>query len=223
MGQNLFWGVNSRYVNHDYTSAGHSRARGHTGVHGSLVSLPSTPAWTRAEVPNVIDRSRQDTRRALGFVAAHPGFSLRSRVKRLADWVTPLSFFDRHYRLNRYHGWMNEGGVRRTLVSLSLASTVLLLLAALPGLLWALAPPHRWLLGIVLLTLLVPVLVVSMSRYRVPAEPLMLVLAAGGLTARRRPPRWSALGIAVWAGWGLLLALWALNLGEVGAELARIF
>jgi 4-amino-4-deoxy-L-arabinose transferase-like glycosyltransferase len=223
VGHNLHWGVNARYVNFDYTTSGHSRAH-ESRLHRSLVSLLSSAQWPSADAPNVIDRSRIEVGRAREFVAAHPGFYLRSRVKRLADWVTPLSFFDRHYRLNRYRGGLNLGGVRHVLVGLSMAATMLALAGALPGLLWAISRPHhRLILAAILLTFLTSVLVVSMSRYRVPVEPLMLVLTAGFLTDRDRRPRWrSARSITVVAGWTLLVALWLLNLTEIGAELSRI-
>jgi Na+/melibiose symporter-like transporter len=111
--------------------------------------------------------------------------------------------------------------VRLTLVVLSLAATVLVVTAAWPGLLWTLSR-HRLVVGVVLATFLASALVVSMSRYRVPVEPLMLVLAAGFLAQPRCPPWRSIRGALLVGGWPLLVSLWALNLTEIGAELSRI-
>ncbi len=171
-----------------------------------------------------IDLNR-DFKRAMSFVIHHPGFYLRFRVKRLADWVTPLSFFDRHYRMNLYHGALNRPWIRRILVSLSVAATMVVLAGAFPGLLWTLAPSsRRVVIEAVILTFLSTVMVVSMSRYRVPVEPLMLVLTAGFVTdLSRRPPWRSARFIAVLTGWIVLALLWALNAGEVWAELSSLY
>jgi hypothetical protein len=224
LGQNLFWGVNARYINFDYTEPARDRINKY-GRRLWLIRLPSRFRWDQAADANLIDRSRGDVKRAMSFVIDHPGFYWRSRVKRLADWVTPLSFFDRHYRMNLYRGALNRPWIRRILVSLSVGATMMVLAGAVPGLLWTLAPPsRRVVIGAVILTFVSTVMVVSMSRYRVPVEPLMLVLTAGFVTdLSRRPPWRSARFTAVLTGWIVLALLWALNAEEVWVELSPLY
>jgi hypothetical protein len=226
LGQNALWGVNARYVNFDYGKPARARIRTYEQPwRRSLIQPPHGRQWRPARDANVIDRSRQNLARAMEFVSRHTGFYLRSRLKRLADWVTPLSFFDRHYRMNRYRGALNASLPRRVLVTLSVATTMVVLAGGLPGVLWTLAAPrHRLVLGVVVLAFLATVLVVSMSRYRVPVEPLLLVLTAGFLAdPSRRPPWRSARSAGVAAGWIVLGLAWALNAEEVLAELSRLY
>ena len=108
---------------------------------------------------------------------------------------------------------------------LAVLSTMLVLAATLPGLLWVLhKPTHRIPMSVVLLVFLAPVLIVGMSRIRVPAEPLMLILTAGFLVHlrdRRSPRTWET--VAVIVGWVTLAALWLINAPEVLMQLDAVY
>ena len=226
LGRNMLWGVNAKYVNFDYTRPGVAAMVASQGPFRRwLIEPPPGSGWRQSRAANLIDRSDEDVERGIGFARSHPGFYLRTRIKRLADWVTPLSFFDRHYRLGLYQGWLDKTPVRRSLITLSILSTLLIMVAALPSLFWVLGgPTQRLVLVSVLLTFLVPVLIIAISRYRVPAEPLALVLTAGLMVnaGDRRPlRRWE--WAAVITGWVVLFILWLINAKEVWIELARVW
>jgi 4-amino-4-deoxy-L-arabinose transferase-like glycosyltransferase len=226
LGRNMLWGVNAKYVNFDYTRPGMAAIVASQGSFRRwLIEPPPESGWRQSRAANLIDRSDEDVQMGVGFARSHPGFYLRTRLKRLADFVTPLSFFDRHYRLELYRGWLGKSGVRHILITLSVLSTMLVMAGALPGLFWVLSGrTQRLLLVSVLLTFSIPVLIIAISRYRVPAEPLMLVLTAGLVASagdRRRPRRWE--WTAVITGWVVLAILWLINAKEVWTELARIW
>jgi hypothetical protein len=226
LGRNMLWGVNAKYVNFDYTKPGMAEILAAQGpVRRWLIEPPQGLAWKQSRMANRLDQSKENVYRALEFVRLHPGFYLRSRIKRLADWATPMSFFDRHYRLGLYQDPLDLKWVRRTLITLSVLSTMLIMAGALPGLFWTLrAPEMRTIFLVVFLTCLPSVLMAAMSRYRVPVEPLMLVLtggflASGGEMSSAR--RWER--VIVVSGWVALTGLWLLNAKEVWIELSRVW
>lgn len=226
LGRNMLWGVHAKYVNFDYTHPGMAAILASQGPFRRwLIEPPPGSGWQQSQSANLIDRSDENVERGIGFARSHPGFYLRTRLKRLADLVTPLSFFDRHYRLGLYRGGLAKNGVRHILIMLSVLSTMLVLAIALPGLFRVLGDPTQQLLLVsVLLTFSIPVLIIAISRYRVPVEPLLLVLAAGAMTSagdRRHPQRWEA--AAVITGWVVLTILWLINAKEVWIELARVW
>ncbi|MGB6364604.1 MAG: glycosyltransferase family 39 protein, partial [Thermoanaerobaculia bacterium] len=130
LGKNMHWGVNAKYINFDYTGSGMERIEASEGPFRRwLLEPPPDSVWPQSRAANLIDRSNENVHRGLGFARAYPEFYLRTRVKRLADWVTPLSFFDRHYRRRLYQGRLDLIGVRRTLIGLSVLSTMLVMAA----------------------------------------------------------------------------------------------
>jgi 4-amino-4-deoxy-L-arabinose transferase-like glycosyltransferase len=166
LGRNMLWGVNANYLNFDYTKPGKAEIRATQGpVRRWLLEPPPDSAWKPTREANNLDESGENVKRALKFVRLHPGFYLRSRIKRLADWVTPMSFFDRHYRLGLYQDPLDLRWVRRTLIALSVLGTMLIMAGALPGLFWTLrAPEMRALFLVVFLTCLPSLFMVAMSR-----------------------------------------------------------
>ena len=233
LGENLHAGVNARYKNYDVQVLGR---RGHrAGRLGD--TLPEdlgrtcftrlerdgepVPNWERAdELANTPDRLRENVRRGLAFAAEHPGWLVRSRIKKLADLVAPTSFFVRHQALGRYDGSTLGGRARAPLVAWALVCPLLVLPLGWLGLTLALrAGPGRWLIASVLAYFTATGLLVAMSRFRVPMEPLLIVLAAGFL-AGRSPRSSSALARAAAAiGLAALAFLWWVDLPEVTALL----
>jgi hypothetical protein len=224
LGQNVYWGLNGSYLNFDYPPAQLSQLpKLNPRVYRWLLATPP-PGWERSTTPNVIDRSAEDVRRGLSFAAQHPSFTARTRLKKLADWATPLSFFVRHYALGRYHGILAAPAIRRPLLVAALLLPMVVLAGAIPGF-WGASRTSRA-GSIVAYTLIyfVPTtaLVNGLSRYRIAIEPLLIVLAAGFLSslarAIRLPPRAGA-GGGFWLltilGWLVLAFLWWLNAPEI--------
>jgi len=226
LGVNLFWGLNGSYWNFDYGWVDYDKVYpAEDPVYRLLISSPEGEGWKKSEAPNIIDRSKEDARRARNFALANPGFALRSRIKKVADWVTPSSFFVRHYALGYYEAPLAGGVLQPLLASAALALTVFVLLGAVPGFLLALKDRDgRTTAAITLLSFAATGLLVSMSRYRLPTEALMLVLTAGALSGAGRPwaaRRWSLLATA--GGWLFLAALWTINARELVWLLRKVF
>jgi hypothetical protein len=142
----------------------------------------------------------------------------------VADWIAPMSFFLRHYGLERYHGALSRPGVRRPLFVAALLLPILVLAGSIPGLLWALRDPAARALSIWILVYFVAAAapLQGMSRYRLAIEPLLIVLASGFAVGFGRPWwRRKAASTAVLAGWTVLAVLWWTDWREV-AEYVKI-
>ena len=223
LGENLYQGVNADYLNYDYAGNLPVDIVEEGGwVDRWFVRWPAdAEKWSRSEAPNTIDRDSENAASAKAFALRHTGFYLRSRVKKLADWWTPLNFFQRHLRLGVYsHSPIGERRARRVLVVASVALTMAVLAGGLGGAFLSLErKAHAWTLAALLLTFLAGIAVVSMSRYRLPAEPFLLVLAAGLFAgeraggARRR--------VLACGAWAVLAFCWTMNHAEVLEMLRR--
>ena len=225
LGQNLSMGINGRYRNIDYPDVvNYEELYNEGGRTYRWLIRSDAPEWQSSEAPNIIDRSSENVRRAWAFAADHPGFVLRSRIKRLADWATPTSFFVRHFVLEMYRDQgVNVPGVRRLLIVASISTTVLVLIGAIPGLFWALSDrTARIVICSTLIAFMATIPLVAMSRYRLPVEPLLIVLTAGFLAGENRGawrrPRAVALVVT---GWFLLGSLWLVNWVEIHAVLQK--
>ena len=223
-GQNAWLGVNSVYRNFDYSFLAQERYLDQHPVNRWLLKAPPQSFWKRSKAPNLIDRSSENFRQGREFAHKYPGYYLRTRVKKLADWATPYSFFIRHFRLNLYTSPLTGDGLRQVLILASLLASMVVLFGAIPGLLWCIQERVQTMAFLsCLIAVLAPVWVTSMSRYRTPVEPLLLVLAAGFLTGINRP--WPRKGLAtglVLCGWLLLAGLWLTNSQEILWELQEL-
>jgi hypothetical protein len=191
LGENAYIGLNTRYMNFDYVALDRSRTlRGLTPIEDlalvALVAPPQrdgrpVPGWKRAEeLPHTVDRQSVQLDRALTFAREHPGWALRTRIKHVADLVTPLSFTTRHAALGLYgDGWLGRAPFRHVLVIVSLGTSVLVLLGAAVGLARGLRSAAGFAVFVPVLGYVgASALLLSMSRVRLPAEPLLIVLAA---------------------------------------------
>lgn len=221
LGENCYQGLNAEYRNFDLIPLEKERAlRGLPPLTASLrpwfVAPPATPEWSRAEeVTNTIDRLDENTRRGLALARAEPGWLVRSRIKKLADLVVPSSFFTRHLALGGYAGSpISAPPTRRALGVWAVLCPVLALLLGSAG--WFLALRDRaglWLFGTVGAYFTATALLVSMSRFRLPLEPLLIVLAAGLVAGGAlRRGRLAVAGVA--ATWTALAFLWWVSLPE---------
>jgi len=216
LGQNVYFGMNGFYANFDYPPAMNRKL----GRRPNWFSRPADEIWARSPALNIIDRSAENAARGLQFARERPMYMLRTRVKKLADWATPLSFFIRHCAMDIYGGALSKGGLRRLLIIAALIMPMLVMGGAIPGFFWALqVPGARTLVGWSLLYFVpVTALINGMSRYRIVIEPLLIVLAAGFVVRLARVLRGRekvAFPIAACGGaWLVLVLLWLINVEE---------
>lgn len=227
IGENAFLGINAGYQNFDFTPLNPVRGRTdrtplHVLARDWSVRGPAggqERGWERAEeLQNLPDRQAENLRRGLDFARQHPGWFLRSRLRKLADLLTPLSIHLRDQALE-----VDTGRARRPLgrplVALTALLPPLLFVAALAGLFLARTDPRsRALLVLWLGYFLATSLLVAMSRFRAPMLPALLALAGAGLAGPRRPGTWPRAGLAL--ALGLLLGAWWLTWPETRAVLA---
>ena len=219
LGQNAFLGLNGLYLNPDYfLEESQQITQANATVHRYLTAPPAPP-WDRSTKLNILDRSAENVRRGLAYSWQNPGYTARTRIKKLADWVTPLSFFVRHYRLDRYKGILAGPIVQTPLIATALVLPMLVLGGAVGGVCFCLKESAgRCLFGWTLLYFtLASSLIVAMSRYRICVEPLLIVLAAAFLSGAGGW-RWrSKAAVACVTGWTVLAGLWLMNVAEVWA------
>lgn len=152
------------------------------------IEFSGNSGWLRAEPPeliNMVDRSKANQENGLAFVKNHKGWYLRSRLRKLADFMTPMSFFTRHQALGHYDDTPIGGSVMRKLTSLwAMGCSMAILILGITGFFTVLKQRPAWiLLGTTMGYFLCTTLVVAMSRFRIPAMPLLIALAAGLLTS----------------------------------------
>jgi len=217
MGENSYNGMNARYVNFDLGVINETRvARGEEKIQPPTWSFfrNSDPggAWNRAaEIHNTADRLNEQTRRGWGWARSHPGDFVTSRVRKLGDLLAPISFPLRHLAMGRYDDAPLGSPVLRKLTTVwALACPLLLLLLAFAAL-GQLPRESRWLVWTTLSFVLATAMLVSMSRFRVPALPLLMALAAGGISHGLRPRNLILAGLVLVPLWLLAFpGLWAL-------------
>jgi len=223
LGENAFNGLNADHRNFDLIPIDVARAKNKQGLLKNqyrpwFVEADLDSRWSRAEAPefiNTVERSVENKRLGLAYAREHPGWLMRTRVKKLADLVTPFSFYTRHLALGRYDESVLGSPLLRKLTSLwAMACPVLVLLLGLAGFLLALEDRAAlWVLGLTGAYYLTTAMLVSMSRFRLPLVPFLIVLSAGLLTSESRTTSRSRRA-ATWAVWGLLLFLWWVNFPE---------
>ncbi len=218
MGYNLWLGVNARYHNMDLPGADYEEVYDEDDwTYRCLMKAPKRAFWRRSNSVNLIDKTREEVKSAWKFVRSYPGFFVRSRIKKLADWFTPLTFFIRHHYLEHYQKPLNQLWVRRILIVACLLQTIFVLGCWAPGLLSsALGRTDRLIVVAVILCFLVSMPVVSMSRFRLPVEPVFIILTAAFVCGRGRRRQKRRLRLFSTAGyWIILAALWIINWKEV--------
>ena len=215
LGENCFNGLNARYKNYDIKPfSWHRELDLPADLSRSwFVDSDLEAEWKRAEeLRNTPDRLAENTRRGLAFAGAHPGWLVRSRVKKLADLLAPTSFFIRHTALGHYRDSPLGGSlIRHLLVAWALCCPLVLIPLGLAGLLGTLRDRAGFTLSTLVLSYFaLTSLLVAMSRFRVPVLPLLIVLAAGllarGLDLAGRRVR--VLASLALLGVGLLFLFW---------------
>jgi hypothetical protein len=210
LAENCFKGLNRDYRNLELLALeGRKETEGASFGRPSLVAPPSAPAWERpVELERMADRQRETIERGLDYARADPSWFLRVGVQKLADLVAPRSFLLRALALRDYPGPIAQPAIARPLVALSTIEHVAALLLAAVGLAAARDARARALALLVIGLVLATGFLVALSRYFLPAMPLVLALAAGGATQARAA--FSSRGRAALAIGGIVLlgALW---------------
>lgn len=226
LGENCYQGILRSYKCFDYPRLDYEQLYDQQGwLYRWFIARPEGSEVDRLNVVNVIDRSATHVAEARRLAWEHPGWFARSRIKRVANWAAPMSYFIRHYSLERYHGVLNAKHVRNALIVLCLVQCALVVSLAIPGFFLALREPvARTMLAGMLIYFMATAVLVGMSRHRVTVEPLLIVLAAGFLAGGGRPWLTRPLALAATAGGGVILAfLWYLNYPELSAFVRMIW
>lgn len=236
LGENAFIGLNARYMNFDYAPLRRARvSRGERPIEElawpPLVAPPEvggrpSPGWRRPdELVHLVDKQREGLARGLDYAAAHPGWAVRTRLKHLADLATPLSFPLRHAALGAYLGALGAAPWRQLFVVGATATSLLVVFGAAVGLARGLRSAAGAIVVVpVLGYVAASALLLSMSRVRLPAEPLLIVLTAlalvHGLERVASSRRERARTVAALALVALVCAALATNAREVLAVIA---
>ena len=169
-------------------------------------------AWARRIRPyNTIARLEANVDAGMRFALDHPAWVLRSRVQTFADFFSPVSYFVRHASVGRYGGPLGRRTILQILVPFATATTVCVILLGILGLFTGLVGRAQlWLIGGTVGYFTATALLISHSRFRLPIEPLLIVMASGLLTGSWRtasgPRRASALLASA-----VILFFWWLN------------
>ena len=217
LGQNAILGLNGDYVDFDYPPRYRSEIARSNETIRDWLTVPPAPRWAPSTAGNVIDRSRENFRLGVNYAREHPGFFLRSRIKKLADWVTPLSFFVRHFGMHRYTGFPAGNLDRKLMISGAVFVPILVMVGVIGGLFTTVARRAGWLLMLATLVYFATAssLIVAMSRYRTPLVPFLIVLAAA-FWNRAEKRSWTRGRLMACVGaWTVLAALWGINAAEV--------
>ncbi len=162
----------------------------------------------RRDGPLAADRC--EVERAARWIADHPATFLARVPERWAQLLNPHSFLTRHLR---WHLWVGvPWAVKEALVALvALTTTVIVLVGTAGAFLRARTPFALLATGYVLYNLAVVGALYGITRFRLPLEPLWMVLALAPWTSRvgARP-----MGPTAWASLAGLLGLLLLLLGR---------
>ena len=224
---NIRWGLNSFYFNHDYNRDPLMPYRIHTKADGSRDFVRRNfmaygQGWKLSAERDIIERTREDIEAALRYAVANRGRFLLTRIKKVADFVTPLSFLVRDLVPEVYSGVLVWKWVRRSVICLGLGSVMILLPVGWVNLIRLRYRRREFVLFVLILGYFAGcALLVSMSRYRIPVVPYLLILA-GGSVVRRTVESGAVVTVMLSAaGLVVLAALWALNFAEVCAVVSR--
>lgn len=225
LGQNIIAGLHGGYQNFDYNRDPgllirvHRQAGGWDFVARNFIDYGD--GWELSQAENPIDRSREDLATALRYALDRPAAFVGTRIKKLADFVTPLSFGVRDLTPEVYTGVIVARPLRHALIALSLVSVVALL--SVSWINWVRIRARlevALFFGLFVGYFAATALLTSMSRFRIPAIPFLLVLVGASVVALPDPnPRRTRALCA--AGLTLLLLLWVLNAPEVAQVVKR--
>lgn len=216
LGENMYRRVNANYRNLDYPVE-HRLAlyEANALVHDALVS-DERPKWIRHREENVVRNDAINFKAGVAFILEDPAAFAKGRVKRIADFFSPHSFFVRHLAMAR-HERIQSLSARRVLAACAILLSLFTMASATLGIgrLSVRAPAGTVFVTSVLYFALLVGALGGLTRYRVPIEPILIVLAAlawggaGGIRAS-----WKGAPLPARAALVGLLVLWAVNARE---------
>ena len=214
-------GLNAHDVNYDLAGLGGAPARA-PGALRAAIRGPAPEPWSAESEGAPAARARANVTQGLRYAARHPVFFLRSRVVELVDLLSPLSFPVRSLRLASPGPPLGGAGARLAFAACAVLMVPALLLLALRGW-WAMeaSAAHRGLLLSVSGVVVLSALVNGMSRYRLPALPLLIGFAALALIGTRADDGKTRRRAATVIGAGLLL-LWVPSIEGVQQTLSAL-
>jgi hypothetical protein len=197
-GTNLYLGNSQAApVTWDWGAPARSRVRG---------------ARERCSEGDFIQRDRCEQRRAAAWIAGHPVAFAGRAVTKWADLLNPTSFLVRQVRAGRYQeipmSRVSRGAAALATLAAAVPWMALAVLAAFGLSLSPPAAPRRLVLLLIVALMILHALTFGMSRFRLPAVPL-LAAYAGVALASLRTGRWWPAGNVRRAGLAAALALLA--------------
>ena len=140
----------------------------------------SIPFRPRVEIDNIAKRNSAEVRAAILFTLRHPVLYAKHCAIRAAELLNPTSFPIKAIRRAYYAGLPPPLG--ELLAWISLLSVMAVLAASAAGIWGGLANPDRSLPFLLVIgNIALAVLVVSMSRYRLPMMPLLIPFGVNAL------------------------------------------
>ncbi len=216
---NIQHGLNGPYKNHDYNNDRNLVERVHRSKDNNWDwiyrhFMDYGEGWTPSQAQNVVDQTKADLFSAVRYAMDHKKAFVQTRIKKMADFATPLSFAVRDLRPKVYSGPLGTAPVRRPLICIALVCDVLLLPAS-----WICLVRIRHRRNVLKIVLVVAgyfilsSLLVSMSRYRLLIVPFLLILLGASTTGKKETQDKTLIWILV--GLSILAFLWLLNCAEV--------
>lgn len=226
--ENIDVGLNGHYSNPDYNQINdvYSEAGKDFAVHLNKTFSEYGPGWTPLTEGSVREQTIWNLKQACLYAASHKGEFALTRIKKIADFYTPLSFLVRDIPF-AYSGKLSSPFIRRVVVVISLLSSCLLLQLGWLGIVRLYGTSGWSLLASAVGYFSLTTLLSGMSRARVPIDPLFMILASGFWVRRSAQPRSGGdeqgripglvrarrwLSVAVVLG---LFALWTINAREI--------
>jgi len=226
-GMNVHVGLNAHYQNYDYKHIPHLIKRAHQDHNGNWDFIYRTfidygPGWQASPI-NKDDRkvllfksNKLDTIKAIKYALTHKTAFVLTRIKRIADFITPLSFLVRDLSPRFYSGILASDLIRRFLIPIGMISVMALISIAWINLIHLRWNKYAFIFFLVLFGyFILTSFLISMSRFRLPTVPFMLVLFGGLAVGDRNKNKPLSTWIIIISGLVAMLSLWLLNLPEI--------
>jgi 4-amino-4-deoxy-L-arabinose transferase-like glycosyltransferase len=222
-GTNAYLGLNGLYTNFDLVRLAEPNPSNVAGSALRAWLLADAPEpWPRRTDGNHASRDAQHVRDGFAFATAHPAYIARTRLLRLADFFTPLSYAVKYQRLGTYGPPFESVLARASVAWLAVIQVLALGVVTILGYAAArFTAAGRSLLLVAAAALTLPGLVVALSRFRAPLEAVALVVVAALLAGPREvaPPRRRAFALVAFA---VLVLCWIISLPPTVASLEAI-
>lgn len=226
-GINVREGLNAQYQNYDYKHIPHLIKEVHQDHNGNWDFVYHTfidygPGWKASpkrkgkRIVPLLKRGKLDAKKAIEYALNHKTAFVLTRIKRIADFITPLSFLVRDLSPRFYSGILASDFIRRVLIPISMISVMALISIAWINLIHLRWNRHAFIFFVILFSyFILTSFLISMSRFRLPTVPFLLVLLGGLAIRDSNKNKTLSTWIIIISGLVVLLSLWILNLPEI--------